>query len=112
MSDTLFSQGTVITSPWLNDANTSTYNLLTNIHGTGNDITATGPMSLTVGYPTGVFFSLIPTAANTGPATLNISGLGVKPLLEQGDSTTGLTRTTLRRMLPLTYCTTGRSFSC
>jgi hypothetical protein len=84
MSDTLFTPGTVITSAWLNDVNTNTYALLTAVLGTPNAITANAASTVVVGYPRAIGFRFIPTATNTGPATININNLGVKSLTKYG----------------------------
>jgi len=82
MSSTLYSSGTVVTSNWLNDADTATYNYLTAVAGT-NAITATGPVSM-LSYTAGDRFYLKPVITNTGATTINISGLGVQPITKNG----------------------------
>jgi hypothetical protein len=89
MADTLFVNasttvpGTPIVAPWMNDVNTNTYTILASIAGT-NTITGTGAVTVTVGYPRGVAFRFLPAGANTGPVTINISGLGVKNVTKFG----------------------------
>lgn len=82
MSDTLFVNGTVIVPSWLNDVNTSVYNILAAVAGT-NTITANAP-STVLGYVRGQRFFFTPAATNTGAATLNIGGLGAKAINKQG----------------------------
>lgn len=84
MTSQLFVPGTVITSPWLNDTDTATYNNLTAVAGT-NTITATGPISLT-SITTGDRFTFSPAVTNTGATTININGLGVQPITKYGSS--------------------------
>lgn len=83
MSDTLFVNGTVIVPSWLNDVNTSVYNILAAVAGT-NTITANAP-STVLGYVRGQRFFFTPAATNTGAATLNIGGLGAKAINKQGN---------------------------
>lgn len=88
MADTIFTEatpttpGTVVHASWLNDANTDTYNTLSNVVGT-NSITATGPVSFTT-YNTSTWFKFLPAGNNTGAVTLNINGLGAIPVTKSG----------------------------
>lgn len=82
MTNKLWAPGTVIDSPWLNDANTSVYSALTAIGGTANAITATGPLAFAFGVGNGLRFA--PTATNTGPVTINVNGLGTKAITKFG----------------------------
>ena len=82
MADTLFQNGTVIVPAWLNDVNRSVYNTLYGVVGT-NTITATGPQGFT-SYFTGQVFWFFPQATNSGPVTLNVSGLGPKAVTKNG----------------------------
>lgn len=89
MADTFFTNatgatpGTLVVAQWLNDVNTNTYTILASVAGT-NTITGTAATTVTVGYPRGVAFRFIPVNTNTGPATINISGLGVKNITKFG----------------------------
>lgn len=82
MADTLFQNGTVILPAWLNDVNRFTYNSLTSVVGS-NTITANGPQGFT-GLFTGQTFWFFPQATNTGAVTLNVSGLGARPVTKAG----------------------------
>lgn len=82
MADTNFVPGTVIASTWLRDANTSVYNILTAVAGT-NTVTGNGPSTVTA-LARGQRFFFTPQNTNTGAATLNVSGLGARPLNKQG----------------------------
>lgn len=89
MADTFYTDasatvnGTVIVSSWLNDVNTNTYTQLASVAGT-NAITGNGASTVTVGYPRGVAFRFLPINTNTGPVTINISGLGLKNVTKYG----------------------------
>lgn len=88
MADQIFANatatvsGTVVTAPWLNDVNTAVYVKLSAVAGV-NALTATGPSGMSAYTPNQVFY-LIPVAANTTAATININGLGVKSLTKNG----------------------------
>jgi len=82
MTSTFYSPGTVVTSPWLNDVDISTYATLTSVTGI-NAITATGPSSLLT-YTLGQRFFFMPAANNTGAVTININGLGNKAITKLG----------------------------
>lgn len=82
MADTNFQNGTVVVPAWLNDANTATYDRLTNVAGT-NTITATGPLSMSA-YAAGQNFRFVPAVTNTGPVTININGLGALAVTKSG----------------------------
>lgn len=84
MTSTFYSPGTVVSSTWLNDADTATYNYLTSVAGT-NTITATGPVSM-LSYTAGDRFYFTPAVTNTGAVTINISGLGVQPITKNGSN--------------------------
>jgi hypothetical protein len=84
MASTLYTSGTVVSSPWLNDVDTATYNRLTAVAGT-NAITATGPLSL-ASISAGDRFYFVPAVTNTGAVTINISGLGVQPITKYGST--------------------------
>lgn len=89
MADTLFVNatttvpGTPIVAAWMNDVNTNTYTILASVAGT-NNITGTAASTVLVGYPRGVAFRFIVINSNTGPCTINISGLGVKNITKFG----------------------------
>lgn len=89
MADTTFVNatsalpGTLVVASWLNDVNTNTYTQLAAVAGT-NTITANGASTVTVGYPRGVAFRFLPINTNTGPCTINISGLGVRNITKFG----------------------------
>lgn len=89
MADTNFTDattsvnGTPIVSSWLDDVNTNTYTILATVAGT-NAITGAGASTITVAYPRGVAIRFLPVANNTGPVTLNISGLGVRNVTKFG----------------------------
>lgn len=83
MADTNFSSGIIIASSWLDDVNTNTYTILTAVAGV-NTITGNGASTITVAYPRGVAIRFLPVNNNTGPVTLNISGLGVRNVTKFG----------------------------
>lgn len=82
MASTVFSPGTVVASTWLNDVNTVAYGILATISGT-NTITAAGPATVTA-YTRGLRFFFTAINNNTGPVTININGLGPKPVTKYG----------------------------
>jgi hypothetical protein len=84
MASTLYTSGTVVSSPWLNDVDTATYNSLTAVAGT-NTITATGPLSM-LAIAAGDRFYFVPAVTNTAAVTINISGLGVQPITKYGST--------------------------
>ena len=72
--------GTLITSAWLTDVNTGTYDRLTAVTGT-NAITAVGPAGM-ASYLAGQNFYFTPGVTNSGPVTININGLGVQNIVK------------------------------
>lgn len=89
MASTLFTDasgstpGTVVQASWLNDANTTTYPVLSAVAGT-NTITGVGPTSMQGAYASGRAFRFIPQNTNTGATTLNISSIGAKAVTKYG----------------------------
>lgn len=93
MADTLFKDatstipGTPLIAAWHNDVNADTYNTLSSVVGT-DTIVASGPVSLTA-YASFQQFFFVPTGTNTGAATININGLGVKSITKNGATPLG-----------------------
>ena len=103
MASTTFVNGTTtIVASWLNDVNTTTYTTvpalpttmqnstsvtLSSVAGT-NTITGSLTPALTA-YVAGQTFRFTAAGDNTGPATININGLGAKAITKSG--TTALT---------------------
>lgn len=54
------------------------------VGGTGDAITATTASAPFTAYVMGQLFRFLPTAANTGPATININGIGTKSITKNG----------------------------
>lgn len=72
----------------------SYYYKITNVGGTANTITAAGPTNLAI-LSNGQLFTFIPTSANSGAATINITpsgsvtALGAKSIFVNGTALTG-----------------------
>lgn len=83
MTNQLFSPGTVVSSPWLNDVNTGTYDWLTSVAGT-NTITASGPLAFALVAGNNLYF--VPAITNTGAVTLSINSLTAAPITKYGST--------------------------
>jgi hypothetical protein len=78
--------------------------------GTGNVITGTMPAGATItAYAPGVTYSTVLIGNNTGAATLNIDGVGAKPI-KQADGTTDIASGTLVSGAGASFLYNGTSF--
>lgn len=82
MSSINFQSGTTISSVWLDEVDSASFQYLAAVGGT-NTITAQGPLSYTA-YTQQAGFILNPQNTSTGAVTLNINGLGAKAVTKYG----------------------------
>lgn len=92
MSSTDFTNNVTLTdAAWFDDTDKVTYAGLTNIGGTADVITATGPVGMSA-YAARDRFYFLPGGTNTGPVTINITGsaaLGARSIFHAGAACTG-----------------------
>jgi hypothetical protein len=111
MASTDFTNGSTLTdAEWFDDTDQLTYGVLTGVAGT-NTITATGPVSLTYGTKTRLWFT--PANTNNGATTINItpsggSALGAKNIFCGGAACVG---GELRQNIPVLIIYDGTQFN-
>lgn len=76
---------------------------LTSVAGTANAITAASDGATIASYATGMIFSLIPSANNTAPATINIDSRGVKSIVDKGGNALAANALVSGRMAVMRY---------